>query len=270
MQFLTPPVQSSLSLSVLLVLAHLHQGIATLGAVNIDELLISPDQQFLSSQAAPPPTKNPHAPWSHAPHCTTSSAKYCVYTLNTTGTTGISIITAPQVATEVAATLDEDVLSHFLTQDQAEYLYYNPPPYEVTRVEGKGMGVIATRRIQKWETFMVDQASLAVDLKAEEKLSGEEKKKLMGVAIERLKRPEVVRGLAGGGNEGEEEESEGEGDTEKGKMKEGWEEEIMRTNAFGTTVAGKGFSALFPLVAVSIAWVEDALSEYTNTDRPMM
>lgn len=254
MQFRTLPCDSSRSLSLLLVLAYLHLGLATLGTVNIDELLLSPEQQLLSSQAKRPASKSPYAPWSHKPYCTNSSPSYCVYTSNTTGTSGISIVTTPKLADEIATTLDEDTLSHFLTQEQAEYLYYNPPPYSIEEIPAKGKGVVATRTIKKFETFMVDQASIVVDLEAEEKLSSKDKGDMTRAAVERLRRPEAVRSLARGDAASIDVEmiANEEGSRDEKAKEQSWEEDIMRTNAFGTTVAGEGFSGLFPLVSVSL------------------
>lgn len=111
-------------------------------------------------------------------------------------------------------------------------------------VAGRGKGVVATRRIGKFETFMVDRASVVVDLRAEEKLGSDEKGELLRVAVERLGRPEAVMGLAGMHDGEEKIEKEGEVDEER-------VEDIMVTNAFGTTMAGESFSGLYALVSVS-------------------
>ncbi|KAF2800254.1 SET domain-containing protein [Melanomma pulvis-pyrius CBS 109.77] len=242
----------SFPISLLLLISHLHPTSATVGVVNIDELLLSPEHpQFLSS--SPPPKHNPHAPWSHKPHCKTSASlsslnqKYCAFTSNTTGANGLSIITTPSLAETAAPFFSEDPLSHFLTQDQAEYLYYNAPPYEIVdHIPGKGKGVVATRLIKKYETFMVDQATVVMDLALEKSMGAPENLELLRTAVQRLRRPESVSGLSGKHNgakdgEGKEEEAE--------DVTGGFEEDIMMTNAFGTTVAGESFRGLFPLVS---------------------
>ena len=230
---------------LLLSLLSPHTALATIGTLNIDQLLSPDPQQHVLSPEKPPPTHNPHAPWSHKPHCLPLK-DYCVYTSNTTRSTGISIITTAELAAQIADSIDEDPLDNFLTQDQAEYLYYNAPPYEVADVEGRGKGVLATRRIGKFETFMVDRASVAVELRAEEKLGSKEKGELLRVAVERLGRPEAVMGLAGMRDREAESEKEGDGQVDGERV-----EDVMVTNAFGTTIAGESFSGLFPLVSVS-------------------
>jgi hypothetical protein len=242
MGFLSAPFLSTLPILLSSLLSP-HSAHATIGTLDIDQLLSPDPQQRVLSAENPPPTHNPHAPWSHKPHCLPSK-KYCVYTSNTTRSTGISIITSPKLAAQISNSIDEDPLDNFLTQDQAEYLYYNAPPYEVVDVEGRGKGVVATRRIKKFETFMVDRASVAVDLRAEEKLGSEEKGDLLRIAIERLGRPEAVIGLAGMHDGEAENEKDGEVDGKR-------VEDIMMTNAFGTTIAGESFSGLFALVSVS-------------------
>jgi len=243
----------------LLTYSSLHCVHAALGAVSIDELLLSPDHpQYIAAASKSVPRKHsPYTPWSHKPYCPSPSSSednYCVFTSNTTGANGISLVTVSKTALEASDYLDEDPLSHFLTQKQAEHLYYNPPPYSVEEIEGKGMGVVAKRLIKKYETFMIDQAAVAMELDIEKKVREAEVLEMLRIGVKRLRRPEVVRALSDKHGDDENEEKKDREVKEKivsreqlGKILD----HIMTTNAFGTTVAGREFRGLFPLVSVS-------------------
>lgn len=110
-------------------------------------------------------------------------------------------------------------------------------------IEGKDKGVVATRRIEEHETFMVDQASVIMDLEMEKSVSDKEAKRLLKVAVEQLRFPEWVRDLSG--------RHEGDG-REDGEEEGDWEEKVMMTNAFGTSLGEAQFRGLFPLVSVCI------------------
>lgn len=219
--------------------------LATVGVVNIDNLLQSDFTSNLFADA-----DRPHAPWSHEPHCHTSRSlaylgqKYCVFTSNSTGPHGLSLILNARKAAEASRHLNDIPLSSFLTQSQAEELYLNPAPWKVIDIPGKDKGVVATRRIKKYETFMLDQAAVVLDMDVREALKQEAKRELLKVAVDRLYVPGTVRAMsaqharAGKGEEGEKEES------------MTLEEDIMETNAYGAKVAGVSSRALYPLISV--------------------
>ena len=100
--------------------------------------------------------------------------------------------------------------------------------------------MVATRPIKQYETFMVDQAAVVVDMGAEKALSEAENKALLKRAVDQLLVPGMIRDMArNAGKEG--------GEEEEGKL----EEDIMKTNAFGSTVAEVSSRALYPLISVS-------------------
>ncbi|KAF2875804.1 hypothetical protein BDV95DRAFT_654916 [Massariosphaeria phaeospora] len=232
---------------VLLTIPHVPFTLASAGNVRIDELLLQQDQQRYI--AAADNADSPHAPWSHKPWCTHSTflrsvgQKYCVYTSNTTGPNGISLITTPKTAARAAPLLDEDPLSHFLTQTQAETLYYNPAPYEIVDIPGKDKGVVATRLIAKFETFMIDQASVFMDLHLEQSVGEKENLKLLKMGVERLRSKEVVRELSDR-HKGADGQAQAEDEVE-GEL----EEKVMMTNSFGTTIANVAMRGVFPVVS---------------------
>jgi hypothetical protein len=228
----------------------LHCASATVGVLDIDDLL-EPDlqQHILASSEG-----RPHAPWSHEPHCTISTylptlgQKFCVYTSNTTGPHGLSLIFPPSSAHLATKYLDDNPLDSFLTQEDAERLYLGGQPWKIVDIPGKAKGVVATRKIKMYETFMLDQAAVVVDMEAENALSDDENKKLLKRAVDQLLVPGMIRDMsaAHAGGEGNANDNEEHDDVE-GRL----EEDIMKTNAFGSTVAEVSSRALYPLISVS-------------------
>jgi hypothetical protein len=222
---------------------------ATAGVLDINDLL----QPNLQQNILAPSEDHPHAPWSHKPHCTTSTylptlgQKYCVYTSNTTGPHGLSLIFPPASAPIAAKYLDDNPLDSFLTQKDAERLYLRGQPWKIVDIPRKAKGVIATRKIKMYETFMVDQAAVVVDMKAENALSDVENKKLLKKAVDQLLVPGMIRDMsaAHAGKASNDKEDE-EGEDEEGRL----EEAIMKTNAYGSTVAEVSSRALYPLISV--------------------
>lgn len=152
---------------------------ASVGVLDIDDLL----QPDLNKNLFAPKQDQPHAPWSYAPYCTASThlahlgQQYCIYTSNTTGPHGLSLIFKPEDAARATQYLNDLPLASFLTQEQAETLYFNPSPWKVVDIPGKDKGVVATRKIEKYETFMIDQAAVVVDMEVEQAVPGKETSK---------------------------------------------------------------------------------------------
>ncbi len=109
------------------------------------------------------------SPWTHHPHCTNSTgggphAKFCVFTNSHHGIRGLSMITTPQTAADSVDILNEPILPSELPGSGNTWNASAPPLYEIVNIPGKGKGVVATRRIEKYETIMVDYASILVDM----------------------------------------------------------------------------------------------------------
>jgi hypothetical protein len=183
------------------------------------------------------------SPWSHEPYCTTSKTlthlgqTFCVYTSNSTGPYGLSFILPPHVATTATPYLNTNPILSFLTQSQAQALYLHPPPWTVVAIPGKDKGVVATRKIEKYETFMIDQAAVVIDKTFEEAISRDVRREMLEIAVQRLYTPGTIldmsRAHAGA----------------KGSA----EEDVMRANAFGSRVGGVEARALYPLISVRIS-----------------
>jgi hypothetical protein len=187
------------------------------------------------------PLLSHHASWSHDPHCTTSKSlahlgqTFCVYTSNTTGPYGLSLILPPTAALDATQHLNANPVSSFLTQAQARDLYLHPPPWRVVPIEGKDKGVIATRRIEKYETFMIDQAAVVVDKAFDEAVSRKVKREMLKLAVDRLYTPGTILSMSR---------------AHAHKLDgETLEEAIMSANAFGSRIGDIDTRALYPLIS---------------------
>ncbi|KAF2729074.1 SET domain-containing protein [Polyplosphaeria fusca] len=227
--------------------ARLRTAWAALGVVAFDKLLQGNSQQTVFSQNDIPD------PWSHEPSCfrstsiATAGKQFCIYTANTTGPTGVSIITTPEAAQTIEELqfLDDNPLDNFLTHQQAQELFTKDPPYEVRKVEGKGLGVFATRKILKYETVMIDQASVVEDMEIEKAFSAQEARTMLAQAVNQLRRPQIVRAMSSDHGGHDSSDTEDDDDDGEGKL----ETDIMLTNAYGSEVTGRKFRNLFPLIS---------------------
>jgi hypothetical protein len=187
------------------------------------------------------PLLSHHTPWSHEPHCTTSKSlthlgpTFCVYTSNTTGPYGLSLILPPTAALDATHHLNANPVSSFLTQAQARDLYLHPAPWRVVEIEGKDKGVVATRRIEKYETFMIDQAAVVVDKAFDEAVSRKMKREMLKLAVNRLYTPGTILSMSRAHAQ------KADGET--------LEEAIMSANAFGSRIGGVDTRALYPLIS---------------------
>jgi hypothetical protein len=248
--FLSSPLSRYGAASCILIAALVHLGNASLGVVDIHNLLEpNNNQQPLSSDTLHSQESIKHHPWTHRPQCAHSTSfknlgtKYCVYTNKDAFINGISILSTPKTAEQALKYLDEEPLSYFFSQDQVDDWFNTPRPWKIVDIPGKDKGVVATRRIKKYETFMVDQATVVMDLEMEKAVAAKDNLRLLKLGVDQLRSPEFVRMLSkkhSGAEEGEDEEEEGVVD-----------EHVMMTNAFGTQLGEVSFRGLYPLVSVS-------------------
>jgi hypothetical protein len=176
-------------------------------------------------------------------------------TSNSTHPSGISLIFTPSAASTYLASIPSSVPNSFPPREAT------PPPYQIVPILGKDLGVIATRKIEKYESFMFDHAALVLDMGAEEALGKDVVGTLMSVGVERLRIPGAMRGLSkrhGQGKEGGGDEGVSRGEEEV--------EGIMKTNAFGTTVAGVSTHALFPAISVRLSLIQSFHPPFENQD----
>ncbi|KAH8895853.1 SET domain-containing protein [Thozetella sp. PMI_491] len=168
-------------------------------------------------ESSPP---NTWSVWTHRPYCTTTSpsvaeafdvgassatapypgrlhTKFCVFTCSYFGDNGISIVTNPRIASDVAGKIRESYNSDFPGPATVQKLNLQPA-FKVVDMPGKGgKGVVATRRIPRHETFMIDYASVIVDATASRSLSQAQTNQLLRRATEQLLDPDQVLSLSG-------------------------------------------------------------------------
>lgn len=177
------------------------------------------------------------SPWTHLPLCVNATAdpaaKYCVFTNSRHGVGGVSLITTPQVAADSVGILNEPVLSNVPLTNNTEN-DSSDVPYEMIDVPGKGKGIVAKRRISKHETFMVDYASMLVDVNFPFLVKREQGYPLLHSAADQLSDPQRVYAL-------------GKSDA----LAQDVIENVLRTNAFQSNFASVPHIVLYPLVSVS-------------------
>ncbi|TLD33550.1 hypothetical protein PspLS_01079 [Pyricularia sp. CBS 133598] len=166
-------------------------------------------------------TSGPHpsqwAPWTHRPLCidgaapktqpsgsgdspngTTASSprtKFCVYTNEHAGDGGMSIITTPEHAASSLHLLENPNL-RLPGSSSRLHNASTSPAYEVVDVPGKGKGVLATRRIRRFEPFMLERAALATDNLFPSLVERHAGYGLLHEAVRRLADPDRVLSLA--------------------------------------------------------------------------
>ncbi|KAM7183375.1 hypothetical protein V8F20_012643 [Naviculisporaceae sp. PSN 640] len=191
-------------------------------------------------------------PWTHEPFCLPGSAAkskdgkaakpfiYCTFSnaKYPSETKGVSIIANPddpqtEKSLSAIGTLFESGKSG--EEDELPLAKKEPATlaYKITPLPGKGMGLIATRKIKQGEVIMVDHAALIAEMAFPTRVKRDVGRQLLERAVRRLspERKEMVLGLAS--NEG------GEVDVE----------DVVRTNSFTVNVGEGSFMALFPRIA---------------------
>ncbi|KAK0716092.1 hypothetical protein B0H67DRAFT_601447 [Lasiosphaeris hirsuta] len=204
-------------------------------------------------------------PWTSAPYCLTprsvgSAQKFCLYTAAAYNLgAGLSVLTTPDAAASLAAAVadpspawharDHLAVGGVLGREQEARV-----GYKVVNVRGKGMGVVATRLIKKFETVMVSLPAVLVDnefLPAEEEEAPAEGakfwKRVEGVGdwarVDRLARSREGANVV---------------------------EDVVRTNAFGVRVLDREGKGLYPEIArLNHACDPNAFPRFTRSDLAM-
>jgi hypothetical protein len=182
------------------------------------------------------------APWTHQPACLNAAnnpkARFCTFTDVGHGYHGISLITYPEIAAASAHMLQDPHMSFIPAYDVDPVLLGGKDPnpaYKIVDIPGKGKGVVATRRIRRYEVFMGDYAAMIISAMfpgAVQQMDGYE---MLHRGADQLREPEALLGL--------------------GRSSPGYKsdivEDIMRTNSFQMNVVGAPHMAMFPEISVS-------------------
>ncbi|KAK3386655.1 hypothetical protein B0H63DRAFT_540625 [Podospora didyma] len=206
---------------------------------------------------------DPNTPWTHPPSCTGSDANYCVFTNaafpRTRGRHGISIISLHPNATTSPSPISSIEESFLISSSQHHHIAEpdSDPPYEVRDIHSKGKGLVATRLIPRGSVLMVEHAAIVADALFPISVRRDQGRLLLQEAIARLPNPDEILGLA----------------TSSKNPNAGVPaaEDVLKTNSFTVTVAGRSHFALFPRIArINHACDPSALTKFdgktlTNT-----
>jgi hypothetical protein len=198
-------------------------------------------------------TKERWTLWTQLPYCE-NDTNYCVFTnANFPGPNrGVSIIDEqPTPGEDPSSSPALKTISSLLSFPLPSVIpkaRQDSPPYEVRDIPGKGKGLIATRKIPRGKVFMVDYASLIIDIQLPNKVKRDQGRRLLKEAIERLPSADLILNLARSSP-----------DLQNVPV---WED-VVKTNSFSIEIGGRGYMALFPKIAVS--WKNCAfVDEITN------
>ncbi|KAK4445458.1 hypothetical protein QBC34DRAFT_472363 [Podospora aff. communis PSN243] len=126
-------------------------------------------------------------PWSHAPKCTTATNTTrldCLFSSSTfRNGHGISIITSTTTMSNLVSVSAFDDRPAPLAAAKREAL---GPTYKITPVEGKGLGLIATRKIKRGEIIMVDYPAVLMSMEYLASSKAHHRRRLMRKAMEQL------------------------------------------------------------------------------------
>ncbi|KAI0172921.1 SET domain-containing protein [Hypoxylon sp. FL1284] len=162
------------------------------------------------------------APWTARPYCVEPAAAaapgplFCVYTyapFRGGGGRALSVVTTPALAAGAVDALDDAVVPPVfrsrLTGDEE-------PAYAVEDVAGRGKGLVARRRIRRWEVLLVDYPALLAHVDVFSAVDDESREDLLEQAVQQLSEPQQDEVLALARSKGGEP-----------------IEDILRTNIFG-------------------------------------
>lgn len=181
-------------------------------------------------------------PWTHPPSCLEAvhnpRAKFCTFTDAGHGSHGISLLSFPEIAAAIVDTLQNPYLSAIPAPAVDPVLRgaaNSTPAYEIRDIPGKGKGVVATRLIRQYETFMGDYAAMIVSSSFPGAVRQQDGYELLHLGANQLMHPDALLNL--------------------GRSSPGHQsdivEDIMRTNSFQLEVGGAPHMAMFPEISVS-------------------
>ncbi len=178
------------------------------------------------------------SPWTHTPSCRfmmeigKGKQEFCVYTSSKFNRNkGISFVATPATAATVVAAVQN---STAVLQARSRFAG-GKIPYAVRDLAGRGKGVVATRPIKQFETFMEDFPSLVVDsaFLPVNTTPPAETADLFNLATDQLGDRERVLSLAVTGGE------------------RNVVADVILTNAFGLSLNERDHKGLYPDIAVS-------------------
>ncbi|CAK7236076.1 hypothetical protein SCUCBS95973_009482 [Sporothrix curviconia] len=168
------------------------------------------------------------------PRVNAAGRKYCVYTARTFRGRGLSVISTPQMAANLVASLDDTRVLPRLRDHPASSMAKRDAaraagrPYTIKNVQqGHGKGLVARRRVPKWGEVLIGFPIMMARTDFLEALPDADRKVLEDRAMQQLPRPaqQAILSLAHGLVAGE-------------RDKEFLLEHIFRSNIFAIEIAG--------------------------------
>ncbi|CAK7234580.1 hypothetical protein SBRCBS47491_008995 [Sporothrix bragantina] len=168
------------------------------------------------------------------PRVSAAGRKFCVYTARTFRGRGLSVISTPQMAANLVASLDDTRVLPRLRDHPASSMAKRDEkraagrPYAIKNVQqGHGKGLVARRRVPKWGEALIGFPIMMARTDFLEALPDADRKILEDRALQQLPVPaqEAIMSLAHGGVMGE-------------RDKDFLLEHIFRSNIFGIEIAG--------------------------------
>lgn len=212
----------------------------------------------------------PHIPWTHPPFCSESVTdtigdKFCLFSSSAYNLgSGVSILTGPETAAGLAPMLRNLSLTWEARHHLSPKGKFRPDhrvdlPYTIVDIPGKGKGVVATRKINQFETIMKTFPVVIADnafFPQEEGDTGQgnsRARKFFQKALEQLGDIDKVKTMAR---------------SRKGKVH--LLEDVVRTNSFGMTINGRGCKGMYPEIArLNHACDPNAFPRFTSKDLAM-
>ncbi|KAK0712909.1 hypothetical protein B0T26DRAFT_648852 [Lasiosphaeria miniovina] len=177
------------------------------------------------------------SPWTHRPDCiygrSGAGTKYCAFSNSRHGARGVSIVTTPETAADVLGMLDQHVgTTEPLADNSSTTGRQRQAAFRIVDVPGKGKGVVAARRIAQHDEVMLDYAALLVHMAFATDVPAWTGYRVLHTAAAQLADPASVLGLG----------------QSSGQAADPLEN-VLRTNAFHTSLGGQPHMALYPLVS---------------------
>lgn len=190
----------------------------------------------------------PNLPWTTPPRCIVPHSiglgqKFCVYTDAAFNLgAGISVLTLVDHATSLVDAIRNPIPAwtaryHLAPHGKRDPDYEKHVSYREVDMEGKGRGIVATRRISRYETIMVGYPAMIIDntfLPAEGVEAPVENWRMFDHALGQLSDKE--RFLVAAYSRGDDVHV---------------VEDVLRTNAFGFVIEDRDAKAFFPEIAAS-------------------
>lgn len=134
------------------------------------------------------------APWSHRPYCVepadspVSSPRLCVFTsAEFRGQNGLSMLVTPELAASIADRIDDSLVPPVQRDHPASPLSPGPDlAYTVEDLPDRGKGIVASRRIHRWETILVDFPAVVVQRDYHSALSPEQSQAMLERMVDQL------------------------------------------------------------------------------------